>query len=56
MTGKSYRLRHRTNDTPEPAKPANAPISSAAAGEPANRKPRTSRSKRTKSDANPAQT
>jgi DNA replication protein DnaC len=56
MTGKSYRLRHQTNDQPKTAKPANAPINSAAEGEPANRKPRTSRSKRTKSDAHPAET
>jgi len=66
ITGKSYRLRHQANDAPEATKPANAPIdtnpkpakppiASTAEGEPANRKPGTRRSKRTKSGANPAQ-
>jgi DNA replication protein DnaC len=66
MTGRSYRLRHQANNASEAAKPANAPIdtnpkpadpptASTAENEPAARKPRTKRSKRTKSDANPAQ-
>ena len=56
ITGRSSRLRHQADHTTDGPKPANAPINSAAADEPANRRPRTSRSKRTKSDANPAET
>jgi DNA replication protein DnaC len=56
MTGKSYRLRHQTDGAAHGSKPANAPTGSTAKNEQANRKRGKSRSKRTQTGTNPADT